>query len=207
MWLRRALRITMVTAAMGAASLAVAAPASAAPAAPAVLAPATDPHPADAAADLEGGRTTLVLDAGTAGVLTDNGVSVSPTGDAHPSGGGISFPITGGEVVPSTLAGTIEHSGGLEFRAGGTTLGVQDFVIDTVAGVLTARVSGTDTRVPLLNLSLADASIKTQDNGFTVDGVRGTLTAEAAAALNATFGVDLFSAGLPVGTADVEACI
>ena len=39
----------------------------------------------------------------------------------------------------ATLAGPIEHSGGLEFTAGDTTLGVQDFVIDTAAGVLTAR--------------------------------------------------------------------
>jgi hypothetical protein len=110
-------------------------------------------------------QTTLKLDAGTAEVLTDNGVSVKPTGDAHPYGGAIAFPITGGSLDLSSLAGTIEHSGGLQFSAGKTTLGVQDFVIDTAKGVLTAKVSGTSTRVPLLDLNLSGASIKPDSKG------------------------------------------
>jgi hypothetical protein len=206
MSLRRVLRVSLVTVAVGAAGLAVATPASAAPsAATAVVAPATDPH--DGPVDLQGGQTTLKLDKGTAGLLADNGVSVSPTGDAHAKGRKITFPIVGGSVVPSTVAGTIEHSGGLEFSAGDVSLGVEDFVIDTTAGVLTARVSGTDTRVPLLNLDASEASIEPGDKGVTVRGVQGTLTAEAAAALNETFGVSLFSEGVPVGTAKVVACV
>jgi hypothetical protein len=205
MSLRRVLRISLVTVAVGTAGLAVATPATAAPAAIAVVAPATDPH--DGPVDLQGGQTTLKLDRGTAALLADNGVSVGPTGDAHADGRKITFPIVGGAVVPATVAGTIEHSGGLEFSAGDVSLGVEDFVIDTTAGVLTARVSGTDTRVPLLDLDLTEASIEVEDKGATVRGVRATLTAEAAAALNETFGVSLFSEGVPVGTAKVAACV
>ncbi len=207
MSLRRVARLCVITAAVGAAGLAVPATATAAPApAIAITAPATDPHD-DAAVDLVGGQTKLKLDPGTAQVLTDNGVSVSPIGDARAKGGKITFPITGGSVVPETVAGTIEHSGGLEFAAGDVSLGVEDFIIDTTAGVLTARVSGTDTRVPLLSLDASEASIEPGDNGVTVRNVQASLTAEAAAALNETFGVSLFTEGIPVGTAKVVACV
>lgn len=199
MWIRRALRVGLVTAAIAATGLAVATPATATPAAPLTAHSQT--------VQLHSWQTVLVLDAGTAAVLTENGVSVAPTGKAQPYEGGIAFPITGGEVAPDTLAGTIEHRGGLEFSAGGTTLGVKNFVIDTAAGVLTAKVAGTDTRVPLLDLDLAAATITTDDKGVTISGVQGTLTAEAAAALNATFGVSLFTEGIPVGTATVSICL
>jgi hypothetical protein len=204
MALRRVLRAVLVTAIAGTAGLLLTTPAAAAPTAP-VTAPAT--HPDSSLDDIEWGRTTLQLDAGTAAVLADNGVSVSPTGDAHPTGSGIAFPITGGALDLGTLAGTIEHSGGLEFRAGDTVLGVQDFVIDTAAGVLTAEVSGTDTRVPLLDLDLSGAAVEADSKGVTVRGVQAALTAEAAAALNETFGVSLFTEGIPVGTAKVVACV
>ena len=70
-----------------------------------------------------------------------------------------------------------------------------------------ARGAPADTRVPLLNLDLASASISADDKGVTVSGVTGTLTAEAAAALNAPFGVSLFTEGSPVGTATVSICL
>jgi hypothetical protein len=203
MALRRVLRASLVAVAVGATSLAVAGTASATPAAP-----ATHQHQQHSSTvkKLNDWQTTLTLDAGTAKVLAANGVSVKPTGDAHPYGGAIAFPITGGQLDLSNLAGTINHSGGLKFTAGGKSLGVQDFVIDTAKGVLTAKVSGTNTRVPLLDLSLAGASVKPDSKGVTITGVKATLTAEAAGALNKTFGVSLFKKGIPVGTAKVVAC-
>lgn len=205
MALRRVLRVSLVAMAVGATSLALAVPASASPAAPtSVAAPVTHHH--NSVKELHGYQTTLKLDAGTAKVLKDNGVSVSPTGDAHPSGSKIAFPITGGSLDTKTLAGKVEHSGGLKFTAGKASLGVEDFVIDTAKGVLTARVSGTDTRVPLLDLSLTDAKVDADKKGATISGVKATLTTEAAAALNKTFKVSLFEKGIPVGTAKVVAC-
>jgi Htaa len=195
MWIRRALRTLLVVTAVGAASVAFTAPASA----------HTTHHPSTSTVKVTGGKTVLRLDAATAGVLTANGVSVAPIAGAYASGKGIAFPITGGKVTTEAV-GTITHRGGLKFTAGKVSLGVQDFVIDTTKGVLTARVSGTKTRVPLLNLDLGDASIKAGESTLTVKNVHGTLTKEAAAALNKTFGVTLFKAGLPIGTATVRAC-
>jgi hypothetical protein len=202
MALRRVLRASLVAVAVGAASLAVATPASATT----VTAAAPTTHHSSSVKQLNDWQTTLKLDAGTAKVLKDNGVSVAPTGDAHPYGGAIAFPITGGQLDLSSLAGTINHSGGLSFKAGGKSLGVEAFVIDTAKGVLTAKVSGTSTRVPLLNLDLSGAKIAPDSKGVTISGVKATLTSEAAGALNKTFGVSLFKKGIPIGTAKVVAC-
>ncbi|OJY47565.1 MAG: hypothetical protein BGP03_33070 [Pseudonocardia sp. 73-21] len=190
--------------AVGAAGVAFTAPAQASPAA-ATPAQHTHHHPHSRVLEVRSGRTVLVLDAGTAGVLTANGVEVAPIAGAYASGKGIAFPIVGGSLDRKTAAGVIYHRGGLKFSAGTKSLSVQDFTIDTTKGVLTARVSGTTTRVPLLNLDASGVSIRGGWKSLTVSGVHGTLTKEAAAALNSTFGVTLFKAGIPIGTATVKA--
>jgi hypothetical protein len=154
---------------------------------------------------LDGGRTSLTVDRGTLKVLTDNDVSVTPVRGASAKGRTFTFPITGGAVDAKTLAGKIEHSGGLQFAAGGKKLTVVEFVIDTKKSVLTARVAGTKTRVPLLELDLGKAHITRGDGQVVVSNVRASLTGEAASALNKTFGVKLFKKGLAVGTAKVTA--
>ncbi len=196
MLIRRILRATIAVAVIGAGSVGLTAPASAS---------VPTHHATSSTLAVDSGRTSLRIDRATAGVLADNGVTVTAIANASGAGRRFSFPIVDGSVDPATAAGTIEHSGGLRFTAGGTSLGVQDFVIDTTSGVLTARVSGTSTRVPLLVLDTSGASIKATKNRLTVRNVRASLTGAAAAALNATFHVDLFTAGLPIGTATVRA--
>ena len=193
--LRRIIRLPLLLLALVAMSLALATPAS-----------ATSTHRDHGkTVHLDGGSTTLAVDRGTLGVLVENKVSVTPIRGASAKGRSFTFPITGGRVDAKTVAGTIEHSGGLQFAAGGKKLRVQDFVIDTRKGVLTARVSGTKTRVPLLKLNLGDADIDRSSGKVVVGNVRATLTAEAAAALNKTFGVSLFKRGLKIGVAKVTA--
>ena len=152
---------------------------------------------------LTGESTTLALDEATAGVLTDNGVEVAPVDPATAGDEGIAFPITGGTVEAESLAGTIEHSGGLVFSAGGTELEVTDFVIDTTDGVLTATAGGD--QIPLLAVDLT-ALERSDDSGTIVlEGIATSLSAEAAIALNDTFGVDIFEEGIPIGTVTVRA--
>jgi hypothetical protein len=152
---------------------------------------------------LNGETTVLVLDAGTAKVLTDNKVKVAPVDPAAPDGDGIGFPITGGMVDSESLAGMIEHSGGLRFSAGGTNLEVTDFVVDTEAGTLTATAGGAD--VPLLALDLSGLQRTEEGGAIVASGIKATLTPEAAKALNDTFKVKLFEEGLPIGDVTVRA--
>src|SRR5215207_6534038 len=109
-----------------------------------------------------GGQTLLKLDDGTAAALSGAGVSVRATGPAvGPAGSTVfAFPIVGGEVNKKQLSGRIVHSGGLAFSAGGTTVVVKRFVINLDTGLLTAKVAGTDVRIPLLRLGAVTGGVK-----------------------------------------------
>ncbi len=158
---------------------------------------------APATLTLNGEGTTLVLDPATAGVLADNDITVAPIDPATAGDDGITFPITGGSVEAESLAGTIDHSGGLVFAAGGTELELTDFVIDTAAGTLTATAGGA--QVPILDVDLT--GLQRSDDGGTIvlEGITVALGADGAAALNETFGVTLFEEGLAIGDVTVRA--
>lgn len=149
---------------------------------------------------LQTAATSVTLDSGTAKVLTQLGVSVAPEAPAV-AGSTIQFPVTNAGGIISTTA-PITHSGGLIFSAGGKTLTVGDFTIDPVAGVLYAERSPVG-RLPLFAVDLSAASVTTPGIQAIVGGAKLALTADAAGALNATFGVTAFTAGLAIGTADV----
>lgn len=153
--------------------------------------------------ELNGEMTTLVLDPGTAKVLTDNKVKVAPVDPAAPDGDGIGFPITGGTVDSESLAGTFDHSGGLRFSAGGTNLEVTDFVVDTEAGTLTATAGGAE--IPLLALDLSGLERSMDGQAIVASGIAAALTVDAAKALNDTFKVELFEEGLAIGDVTVTA--
>lgn len=153
-----------------------------------------------AAVTLESAATSVTLDAGTAKTLTSLGVSVAPDAPAV-AGSTIQFPITnaGGKIA---LTAPITHSGGLTFTAGGKTLSVGDFTIDVAAGLLYAEKTPVG-RLPLFKVDLSAATTTTPGIQVRVTGAKLSLTAEAAGALNSTFGVTAFAAGLTIGTADV----
>lgn len=151
---------------------------------------------------LQTAATRVTLDPGTAGVLTKLGVAVAPEGDAK-AGSTIQFPITnaGGEI---SLTAPITHSGGLTFTAGGKSLTVGDFTIDPKAGLLYAERTPVG-RLPLFKVDLSAATTATPGVQLVLSGVKLSLTAEAAGALNSTFGVTAFADNLAIGTAQVVA--
>jgi hypothetical protein len=156
---------------------------------------------ASAAVPLTGGTTTLKLDRGAAAALDGLGVSVAPVGRARAGAAGVRFPITGGRINARTAAGTINHAGGLRFRAGKRSLTLRSPRVAVGRKImLSARVGGS--RVHLLELTGARVS----RSGFNtnVSGLRARLTQKAARALNATFGVKAFKKGLRLGTATVR---
>jgi hypothetical protein len=169
----------------------------------AVAAPAALGQAADTVT-LAGGETRLHLNGATAGVLTDNGVSVAPIGPATARGTRVTFPITGGRIDPTDGAGTIAHSGGLAFSAGGTTVRLRNFIVDSRTGSLTAQVGGS--RVRIVDLDTSDAAVIRRGVGRAetwIVRVQAELSARGAAALNAAFDTDLFAAGIPLGRVDV----
>ena len=192
---------TLAVAGAAATALLVAAPAGTASAAPAAPAAATA---------LTGGTTTVTTGPGIAKTLLRNGIlplATSPGRQSFGYSGGLTtsfaFPVTGGAVDLGTLAGTIEHRGGITFLnlRNGRKLTVSDFVIDTRTGELTGRVNRTTTRVPVFTLDLSAATVSASGKTVTVRNIDVRLTAVAAGALNDALRTQVFTAGLDLGTA------
>lgn len=205
MTLRHTLRTALIIAAIGAVGLAGAAPAAAATAAPtsAQYVQKSD----DDKVDVEGGRTVVRIEKGILDAIAKEDIDVKVTDGAKARRDGrFSFKIVDGSVVLKTAAGTIEHEGGLEFSKGDKEIEVSDFIIDTVKGVLTARVNGTDTRVELFKLDTKKTKISFNDDKdiLTAESVQLTLTDGASDAINDALDVDLFD-GQRVGPATVRA--
>lgn len=171
----------------------------AATAAGAAPASAQEAGPRDAR--VGGGTTTLKLDAAVAKALSANGVKVGLVGNAKAGSGGIGFPVTGGAIRPENLRGSVSHSGGLRFSAGGKSLTLRNFryTIRKAHSSLSAQVG--NSRVTILRLVLDKAKVgRSGPLTKTASGIRVQLTAAAAGALNTTFSTKLFKRGLGLGT-------
>ncbi len=167
----------------------------------ATLALAVAPTAQAAHDPLAGGTTTLKLDAAVAKALSGAGVRVAPVAPAR---AGVRFPITGGTLDSSTARGTINHSGGLRFSAGGKSLTARSFTVKLgKRSTLSGRVGSS--RVTLLTLNTSSAKITRDGLDTRIRGVRVSLTAAAAKALNATFSTTLFKRGLRLGTVSLTA--
>lgn len=88
------------------------------------------------------GSTTVTFNSGFLKSLKKRGVKVTKIAPAKLKGKKATFPVTGGEVDPTTFAGTITHGGGLKFKAGKKTAPVKALVIDTTKKALFAKVAG-----------------------------------------------------------------
>jgi hypothetical protein len=153
-----------------------------------------------------GGNTTLKLDAGTASALTSLGVAVHRVGTATKVMGGFRFPVTGGLIDGDSVAGNVNHSGGLLLRAGTTRVNLTNYrIITTGTPRLVGKVNGSTANVPLFTLDLSKAKITRVGLGTRVSGVALNLHPRGAAALRAAFGTPAFTNGLRFGVATLNA--
>lgn len=159
------------------------------------------------------GDTSVKLDPIFVGALQSLSVTPSALGYARLRNGIASFPVVDGDFDFGTAKGEIAHGGGLMLKAGGTAVELRDFNIDTsgAAPVLTGKVIVNDNfvaRIPLFDLALPALTLPLQAprgwGQLTVPGVKVTLNAGAAAALNSVFNVTAFSGGIPIGEATVK---
>ncbi len=123
------------------------------------------------------------------------------------------FPITGGRLDAADARGEVPHSGGLALTRDSTEVVISDFIVDTTSapkltGIVTANGSIVG-RIPLFNLTLPQLVLPLQlpagPETLLIEGNRVTLTAEAAAALNAAFRTTAFTPGFNIGIASLYA--
>jgi hypothetical protein len=144
---------------------------------------------------IDGGLTSVKLTSFS--TLAGLGLAVAGLGDASISPGSDGtplayFPVTGGTIDTGTFAGTIEHEGsGLSLTKDGTTVDLQNFVIDTASLSLSGLVNGSGP-VPLFDIALSG-------NPFLP--FRLDLSATAGAALATVFGIPNLT-GAEIGLAN-----
>ena len=158
-----------------------------------------------ATARVGGGQTMLQIDRGVARVLNGAGVKVDLLAPARSGRSGLTFPVTGGALDPRTLRGSVDHSGGIRLRAGGTRVDLTNlrYTIGATRSTLSAQVG--EARLTILSLDLRRAKVGSDGPlTKTASRIRASLTSGAARALNRAFDVRLFRGGLRLGTVRTE---
>lgn len=106
---------------------------------------------ASAATDPVGsGSATVTLNNGFVKALKKQGVKVTKIAPAKLKGKKATFPVIGGEVDPTTGAGTLNLSGGLKFKAGKKKAPVKGLVVNTTKKGLFAKVGGKKVKLATL---------------------------------------------------------
>jgi hypothetical protein len=166
---------------------------------------------------LTGQSTSVTLDPAFLKGLTALKLTPGPVGSAKIAGAVATFPITGGNVTyyaPGTVSpyvqGSINHDGsGLSLTSGATKVELTNFVVDPGKSVLTGKVTANGKvaaeSAPLFFLdgrTLQPLQAGT-DGTAVLQGTTVSLTKEAAALLDSTFGTTALTEYFPVGVAKI----
>lgn len=160
------------------------------------------------------GKTSVELSDSLVNALGSLNVQATGFGGTRIRNGVADFLITGGATDLDTTKVEILHAGGLTLSAGNTRVNLTDFVISNLDGrsVLTGTIIANNrvlTRAPLFGLQVGGISVSDSGNSNNLDltDVDVTLSGRAARILNRTFGVNAFTAGFSIGTAQVDAFV
>lgn len=160
------------------------------------------------------GRTRVELSDSLVNALDTLNVEASGFQGTRIRNGVANFRITGGVTDLDTTKVEILHAGGLTFKGGNTEVNLTDFEISNLnnQAILTGAVIVNDQLVDRISLfDLQVGGVAATDRGRFTDldltDVDVTLSATAAGALNQAFGVNAFTAGFAIGTAQVDAFV
>ena len=152
-----------------------------------------------ARATVIGKSTHVVVNPGVSAALKHAGITVTAVAPATAKAA-LHFPVSGGQIVVPTLAGTVDHTGGLTFSHSGKSVALTDLVINTKTKQLTATVSGHP--MPIFALNLASPKRPRGPHGPVVESnIKLTVTPQATTALNSGLGMSTFKAGMNFGVA------
>jgi hypothetical protein len=126
------------------------------------------------------GSTTLAFNSGFNKKAKKAGIKITAVKPAKIKGTKATFTVTGGQVEPTTGAGTITHSGGLKIKWGKKSVAVKAPEINSKAKTLTASVGGK--KVQLAKLGGVSSARLGFGNSISAKNVK--LTSAGAKALN-----------------------
>ena len=150
-------------------------------------------------------RTILTPNESSLQILSGDGITVTPFGDATVlHRGAIAFPIVNGFLNPDALIGEIKHKGGLTFSDGsGNALTFQNFRLKLgEKDVIRADVGGG--KVRFADLDLVDAHVKDRGDRVVINPIHVALSHRASLVLTEFFGLPSLD-GLDLGDAKFKA--
>ena len=154
---------------------------------------------------LVGKQTSVALNPAISILFRENQIvatAVAPATYHHT----LLWPVSGGHVAIATVAGTIEHTGGIRLSHAGKSVEVTRFLVDTSTDQVTALVGGQ--RLPIFAINTSEAKHQTGTGGTILEsGLKFTLTEQGASALNGGLGVSAFKAGQIFGTATLTLAV
>jgi hypothetical protein len=152
-----------------------------------------------AQATVIGKSTDVVVSPALSAALKRAGITVTAIAPATAKTT-LLFPVSGGQIVLATLAGTVDPTGGLIFRHSGKSVTLISLVINTNTKHLTATVDGQS--MPIFDLNLASHRRARGRHGTIVaSNIKLTVTSHAATALDSALGVSTFKTGMNFGIA------
>jgi hypothetical protein len=136
---------------------------------------------ASAAPDpISSGTTTLTINSGFNNKAKKAGIKITAVKPGKIKGTKATFPVTGGEIEPTTGVGLITHGGGLKIKWGKKSVTLKGIEISTKAKSLSAKVGGKKVKLA----ALAGVSTARLGFGASVAAKNVKLTAAGAKALN-----------------------
>jgi hypothetical protein len=136
---------------------------------------------ASAAPDpIKSGTTTLTINSGFNKKAGKAGIEIAAVKPSKLKGTKATFAVTGGEIEPTTGAGTVTHSGGLKVSWGKKSVTLKSITIDTKGKSVSAKIGGKTVKVG----SLAGTSTARLGFGASVSAKKVKLTSAGANALN-----------------------
>src|ERR1700709_1782886 len=106
---------------------------------------------ASAAPDpIASGTTTLTINGGFNKSAKKAGIKITAVKPSKIKGTKATFAVTGGEIEPTTGAGTVTHSGGLKITWGKKSVTLKSLTIDTKGKSISAKVGGKTVKVASL---------------------------------------------------------
>ena len=144
-----------------------------------------------------GDSTDVVVNPAVSTALKQAGITVTAVAPAT-GRSTLLFPVSSGQMVIATLAGTVHHAGGLTFSHSGKTVTLANLIINTNTEQFTATIGGQS--MPIFDLNLASPT-PASDGTVVASNIKLTETPQAATALNSSLGVSTFKAGMDFGTA------
>lgn len=151
-----------------------------------------------AEATVIGQKTDIVVNPAVSAALKHGGIAVTAVAPAS-ARTSLLLPVSAGQIAIATLAGTVDHAGGLVLGHNGKHVTLTNFVINTNTKQLTATVSRRS--LPIFDLTLASPNSASGPYRAIVVKVKLTVTFQAARALNSDLGVRTFKTGMKFGIA------